>query len=126
MPSEIVRAQMPDGGVVWARITQDRSVRDTGVSDAAFLLTVDGFPEAIASVAQSIRLGVAKARPREVKVEFGIELAAKTGKIVSVLAEAGATAAIKVELTWGKEQSSDKAEEDLLKSEKKSVFESDS
>jgi hypothetical protein len=98
---------MPDGGAVWARISQLDRIRDTGAPDVTSALDVEGFSETIASVARSVQVGLAKLRPREVRVEFGVELAAKTGRVISVLAEAGATATIKVELTWGKDPDPD-------------------
>ena len=106
LASEVVQVRMPSGDAVWARISQLERVRDTGAANVTSALAVEGLPETIASVAHSVQVGLVKLRPSEVKVEFGIELAAKTGKIISVLSEAGATATIKVELTWGNEPES--------------------
>ncbi|MFD3458385.1 CU044_2847 family protein [Nocardia fluminea] len=46
------------------------------------------------------RAGAARFRPDEVSVEFGVELAVKTGKLTSVLAEGASKASIKLTLTW--------------------------
>ena len=41
------------------------------------------------------------------EVEFGLELALKSGKIISMLAEAGATASVKVTLAWKGDEDGD-------------------
>jgi hypothetical protein len=85
---------------VWARVDTPQKVRDTGATDLSAILKVEGLPETIAAVAESIRLGLKNAMPQEVSIEFGLELHARTGKVVSVLAEAGGAATVKVQLTW--------------------------
>ena len=69
----------------------------TGVAAA---LKAEGFPETIKAVAESVRMGLRDVKPNEVRVEFGLELTLKSGKVLSVLAEVGGTASVKVELTW--------------------------
>nr|WP_237695001.1 CU044_2847 family protein [Streptomyces sp. SID5468] len=54
----------------------------------------------IGGVAASVREAAAAAGPDEVSVEFGVELAVKSGVIVSVLAGGGSKAALNVRLTW--------------------------
>jgi hypothetical protein len=98
--SELVRLQLPTGQAVWAQVRTLQGVRDVGMADPAAVFGVEGFPETVAAVAESLRSGLRQLTPREVSVEFGIELHAKAGKIISVLAEAGGSASIKVLLTW--------------------------
>jgi hypothetical protein len=105
--SDLVQMQFPSGQVVWARVDGESlagdttwQVRDTARPESPEIWTVDGFPQTIAAVAESVRLGLDRLVPSEVSVEFGIELHAKTGKIISVLAEAGGSATVKVQLSW--------------------------
>ena len=52
------------------------------------------------ALSASLRQAVDGLLPDEVEVEFGLELALKSGKLISMLAEAGATASVKVTLGW--------------------------
>jgi hypothetical protein len=54
----------------------------------------------VTSVARSLAEPLRAVRPDEVSVEFGIELTAKAGKVVGLLADGEAKGAIKVTLTW--------------------------
>lgn len=54
----------------------------------------------VTSVARSLAVPLRAVRPDEVSVEFGIELTAKSGKVVGLLADGEAKGAIKVTLTW--------------------------
>jgi len=56
----------------------------------------------VRGVAGSVRAALDDLVPDQVQVEFGLELALKTGKLISVLAEGGAAASIKVAVTWGR------------------------
>jgi hypothetical protein len=105
--SDLVQMRFPSGQVVWARVDAEPQagntawqVRDTARPESPGIWAVDGFPQTIAAVAESVLLGLDQLVPSEVSVEFGIELHAKTGKIISVLAEAGGSATVKVQLSW--------------------------
>lgn len=54
----------------------------------------------VTGVARSLAEPLRAVRPDEVSVEFGIELTAKAGKVVGLLADGEAKGAIKVTLTW--------------------------
>lgn len=54
----------------------------------------------ITGVAASVAEGLRAARPDEVSVSFGIELTARAGKVVSLLADGEAKGTISVTLTW--------------------------
>ncbi|MBO3745211.1 hypothetical protein J5X84_03960 [Streptosporangiaceae bacterium NEAU-GS5] len=56
--------------------------------------------ETVEGVTQSVAQALRRVQPDEVSVEFGVELAVKTGKLTSVLAEGSGTATIKLTLTW--------------------------
>jgi Trypsin-co-occurring domain 1 len=98
--SEIVQIQLPSGQVVWARVSTTSRTRDAGLRSLAGVLSIDNFPETVAAVAESVRRGLRHLSPQEVGVEFGIEFHATAGGIISVLADTGGSASVKVQLTW--------------------------
>ncbi|MFD7719384.1 CU044_2847 family protein [Streptomyces sp. NPDC059814] len=111
--ARITRIEMPDGTPVWARISGaeelDRpapgagpTYTDTGFGDIADQVQarVESLHGVVTSVARSLAVPLRAVRPDEVSVEFGIELTAKSGRIVGLLADGEAKGAIKVTLTW--------------------------
>ncbi|MGN5380165.1 CU044_2847 family protein [Streptomyces lasalocidi] len=62
--------------------------------------SVESLQSLITGVARSLSGPLRAVRPDEVSVEFGIELTAKAGKVVGLLADGEAKAAITVTLTW--------------------------
>ena len=99
--SRSVQVQLPSGDVVWAKVETE------GPSDVAAggLLKLD--PEelrkTLRGVSESVREALVDLTPDQLQIEFGIQLTAKSGKITSMLAEAGATASIKVSMSWAKD-----------------------
>lgn len=59
-----------------------------------------GLSDVVRGVVGSLRMGLAAAAPQEVKVDFGIELSAKSGQVISLLADGEGKASINVSLTW--------------------------
>ncbi|MET7857129.1 CU044_2847 family protein [Streptomyces sp. NPDC005318] len=111
--ARIARIEMPDGTPVWARISgagelgrkppgSGLSYTDTGFPDFAGQVQarVESLHGVVTSVARSLAEPLRAVRPDEVSVEFGIELTAKAGKVVGLLADGEAKGAIKVTLTW--------------------------
>lgn len=111
--ARITRIEMPDGTPVWARISGaeelDRSepggltFSDTGFGENLadrVQARVESLHSVVTSVARSLAVPLRAVRPDEVSVEFGIELTAKSGKVVGLLADGEAKGAIKVTLTW--------------------------
>ncbi|MFJ5222002.1 CU044_2847 family protein [Streptomyces sp. NPDC088400] len=104
----ITRIEMPDGTPVWARISgAEELARPSGglvYSDTGFAEQVQARVESlqgvVTSVARSLVVPLRAVRPDEVSIEFGIELTAKSGKVVGLLADGEAKGAIKVTLTW--------------------------
>lgn len=73
---------------------------DTGLSEQV-AARVEGLHDLVLGVTRSVFGAVRQvARPDEVSVSFGIELAARPGKVVGLLAEAEGKAAINVTLAW--------------------------
>ncbi|WNO70402.1 CU044_2847 family protein [Streptomyces sp. AM8-1-1] len=102
--SDLVQAMMPDGTAMWVRVTDDEEgPRDTGFGDAVSR-RLDDLSGTLDTVTRTVRAGLRNAAPDEVALEFGIEVAAKSGKLVSVLTETGGKATLKVTVTWRKGQ----------------------
>ncbi|MFJ1842202.1 CU044_2847 family protein [Streptomyces sp. NPDC088146] len=109
--ARITRIEMPDGTPVWARITgaeelakpaRGPAFTDIGYGDFADQVQarVESLRAVVTSVARSLAEPLRAVRPDEVSVEFGIELTAKAGKVVGLLADGEAKGGIKVTLTW--------------------------
>ncbi|MER5395323.1 CU044_2847 family protein [Streptomyces sp. NPDC002599] len=106
--TRIARIEMPDGTPVWARISGADELEDPGgelsLTDVGFAERIEAQVESlhavITGVARSLAAPLRAVRPDEVSVEFGIELTAKAGKVVGLLADGEAKAGITVTLTW--------------------------
>ncbi|MBB5117015.1 hypothetical protein AF335_24600 [Streptomyces eurocidicus] len=129
MADGIARVRLDDGTVVWARITEAHELEKPGgpgadgsrggYEDSGGALAHGGYEDSSAAgaarrvagmagglsdvvrgVVGSLRMGLAAAAPQEVKVDFGIELSAKAGQVISLLADGEGKASINVSLTW--------------------------
>lgn len=110
--TRITRIEMPDGTPVWARISGAEELdgpepggltfKDTGFGNLTDQVQarVESLHSVVTSVARSLAVPLRAVRPDEVSVEFGIELTAKSGKVIGLLADGEAKGAIKVTLTW--------------------------
>ncbi|MFJ2214738.1 CU044_2847 family protein [Streptomyces sp. NPDC101062] len=106
--ASVARIEMPDGTPVWARISGAEELSrpsggltysDTGFADQV-QARVESLQGVVTSVARSLVGPLRAVRPDEVSIEFGIELTAKSGKVVGLLADGEAKGGIKVTLTW--------------------------
>jgi hypothetical protein len=98
MSGQSLQVELPTGEVIWARVAVDgpQNVASGGLRR----LDVEDLTRTVRGVSASLRAAVDDLVPDEVQVEFGLELALKSGQLISMLAEAGATASIKVTLAW--------------------------
>ena len=98
MSSKPVQVQLPTGEVIWAKVAVDgpQNVASAGLQH----LDVEELGRTVRGLSESLYQAVDGLLPDEVEVEFGLELALKSGKLISMLAEAGATASVKVTLGW--------------------------
>jgi hypothetical protein len=98
MSSKSLQVELPTGEVIWAQVAVDgpQNVASGGLQR----LDVEDLGRTVRGVSATLRAAVDDLVPDEVQVEFGLELALKSGKLVSMLAEAGATASVKVTLAW--------------------------
>lgn len=106
--TRVARIALPDGTPVWARISGAGelsapsgrlSYSDTGFTERVEA-SVESLHALVTGVARSLAEPLRAVRPDEVSVEFGIELTAKAGKVVGLLADGEAKAGITVTLTW--------------------------
>nr|WP_225954993.1 CU044_2847 family protein [Kibdelosporangium phytohabitans] len=97
---------MPSGEAIWVHSAEDRrGPRDVSLRDnAVAILQLPGLVETVQGVLSTVKSAVAKHKPDSLAVEFGLEINAKTGKVLSVLAEAGGKTHIKITATWGSPQ----------------------
>jgi hypothetical protein len=105
--TRVARIALPDGTPVWARISGAAELSAPGelsYSDTGFAERVEASVESLNSlvtgVARSLAEPLRAVRPDEVSVQFGIELTAKAGKVVGLLADGEAKTGITVTLTW--------------------------
>jgi hypothetical protein len=98
MSSKPLQVELPTGEVIWARVAVDgpQNVASGGLQH----LDVEDLSRTVHGVSTVLRQAVSDLAPDEVEVEFGLELALKSGKLISMLAEAGATASVKITLAW--------------------------
>ncbi|MEV5881554.1 CU044_2847 family protein [Streptomyces sp. NPDC052020] len=106
--TRVARIALPDGTPVWARISGGADLSappgELSYSDTGFAERVEASVESlnalVTGVARSLAEPLRAVRPDEVSVQFGIELTAKAGKVVGLLADGEAKAGITVTLTW--------------------------
>ncbi|MEV5984778.1 CU044_2847 family protein [Streptomyces sp. NPDC052051] len=100
--SHIQDVRLPDGTVITARIGAGEAYgeqEDVGFTDAA-LAKMDQLQDLIRGVGGSVLDAARAAKPSEASITFGVELAAKEGLAVAVLARGEAKASLQVTLTW--------------------------
>jgi Trypsin-co-occurring domain 1 len=95
----IVEVQLPNGAVALVR------ANDLGSDVAEKVGWPDRFDfgavaQALEGIADAIRSAVSKAKPTTVRVELGIELAVKSGKLVGLIVEGEGTGSLTVTLEW--------------------------
>ena len=104
---------LPSGDTIWVRLRgagpaaaseHAAGAADAGlgerISSAAEALYLPGFSETIRGIVTSVRQAIDEHRPDSLTVEFAIEITARTGAVLSVLAEGGGTAQVKVTASW--------------------------
>ncbi|MEU7953432.1 CU044_2847 family protein [Micromonospora chalcea] len=97
---EPVRLRMPNGQEIWARVAVEGGPADVAWRGELPSARLDDLVDTVQAVAASVREALSAARPDGWSVEFGIELAVKSGKVISVLTETGAKASLRVTLNW--------------------------
>jgi len=93
-----LQVELPTGETIWAKVAVEGP---TNVSSGVLqLLDIEDLRRTVRGVSLSLRQALDDLAPEKLEVEFGLELSLKAGKLTSMLAEAGATATVKVTLGW--------------------------
>jgi hypothetical protein len=102
----VQRIELPGGAVVLARLNTAGGYggygdddEDVGVMDAA-AAKLEQLRDVITGVGAAVLDAASAVRPDEASVTFGVELTAKAGKALAVLADGEAKGSIAVTLTW--------------------------
>ncbi|MEW2574856.1 CU044_2847 family protein [Streptomyces syringium] len=104
----IVEFALRDGGTLLVRVSDEQAqtpVTTRGASTSAVIERAEGAFESVMGAVRAVTRGVATQvedsvqRPDVLTVEFGIELSAQAGAVITA---AGASAHLKVSLTWNK------------------------
>ncbi|MGV9563969.1 CU044_2847 family protein [Streptomyces sp. NPDC003480] len=100
---------LPGGQTVLARVTPAPGATkpggygsddlDIGVGDRA-VAKLERLGELIQGVGQSVLDAARSARPDEATITFGVEIVAKPGKAIAVLADGEAKTSLEVSLVW--------------------------
>jgi Trypsin-co-occurring domain 1 len=111
--SEIAQVVLPSGDLIWVRVQVAEPAAageradgpaDVGLGEriapAVEALRLPGFADTVRGVVTSVRQALDEHRPDSLAVEFGIEIAARAGGLLSVLAEVGGAAQVKVTASW--------------------------
>ncbi|MEV6398223.1 CU044_2847 family protein [Streptomyces sp. NPDC051907] len=100
----VQQIELPGGAVVHARLSAGGGGYGEDDEDVGFIenatARVQQLEELIAGVGASVLDAAAAAKPDEASVTFGVELTAKSGAALAVLASGEAKASVQVTLTW--------------------------
>jgi hypothetical protein len=110
--SEIAQVILPSGDLIWVRVQAEHATTSDGasgptdvglkerVASSAEALRLPEFNQTIQGVVASVRQALDEHRPDSLTVEFGIEIVARAGAVLSVLAEVGGSTHITVTASW--------------------------
>ncbi|MGW1543097.1 CU044_2847 family protein [Streptomyces sp. NPDC002309] len=110
--SHIQDIELPNGMVVTARIGSADAFddhEDVGFTETA-RAKVEQLQELITAVGGTVLDAARAAGPSEAAITFGVELTAKEGLAVAVLARGEAKASLQVTLTWSLDREADRAQ----------------
>jgi hypothetical protein len=94
----VVDVELPSGRQIAVRAVDLGGAQDVGMLDRLDFANVT---QTIEDIAQAIGDTLDRITPKAATVSFGVEVAVKSGKLVSLLAEGGGTATLTVTLEWG-------------------------
>ncbi|GAA4238536.1 hypothetical protein GCM10022254_54900 [Actinomadura meridiana] len=100
MDEELVEIALPNGQTMLASVTrtdQGGGPQDVGLGQPR---SFEAVTETLQGVGAAIMGALDELRPSRASVEFGLELALKGGKLVSVFVDSGTKASLKVVLEW--------------------------
>src|SRR5258708_37733697 len=84
--SESTQIQLPDGEVIWARVSGQAAARDVDSRGKTATLAANELTRLANAVIGTVRGAVSGQGADEITIDFGVELSAKSGKVIGVLA----------------------------------------
>jgi hypothetical protein len=104
MNGRVQQIELPGGAIVLARLSTPGGGYGEDDEDVGFVENVTAkvqqLEQLVSEVGACVLDAAAAARPDEASVTFGIELTAKSGVALAVLAAGEAKASVQVTLTW--------------------------
>jgi hypothetical protein len=94
----IIDVELPGENPVLLRVTDLGGSADVGALDT---FSLDEVADSIKAIADTLGQALVSASPKKATVEFGLELTLQSGKLISLITEAGGKATLKVQLQWG-------------------------
>jgi hypothetical protein len=98
---DVVEVTLPSGQTMLARVHTTDPV-DAGPSDIGLAeqLSFAGVTETLQQIGSAVVSALVQVRPERASVEFGLDLAVKSGKLTGLLVDGTANATLKVTLDW--------------------------
>jgi hypothetical protein len=98
---EVVEVALPEGQVMLARVHAVDGI-DTGPRDVGLRkqFSLEGVTQTLHAVGAAVLGALDHVGPERASVEFGIDLAIKSGNLTGLLVEGDATATLRVTLEW--------------------------
>ena len=93
---EVIELKVDENTELLAEVEQLGGEEDVSLSG----LNIDGAMDAVKGIAAKIHGVLETVSPQEASVEFGIKLAAKSGKLTGLLVEGSGDASFKINLKW--------------------------
>jgi hypothetical protein len=94
---EIIKAHLPESIEVHLEATNLGGEQLVGFGGSSF----QDITNVIEGIAKSLVATLQKAHPRKASVEFGLEFAVESGKLITVVVKGSSTANLKITLEWG-------------------------
>ena len=100
--SERLRVLLPNGTEIWAeaQTVGPREAEVVGFDGLKAALSLDSLRSAIEGMGTLALSALEKAKPDEVSVEFGLELAVDNGQITALWVKGAGKANLRITLSW--------------------------
>jgi Trypsin-co-occurring domain 1 len=96
-PNALVKVDMGDGQLVTMEVRNVNPERPVGIGD---VLSFDGVAASIEAVAERVTTALARVKPDNASVEFGVDVGVESGMLTGLIAKGTGNATLKVTLEW--------------------------
>jgi hypothetical protein len=86
-----------DGVEFYAEVAQTAGPQTVGLDE---VFSFEGVRSTVSAICRDLAKAWDAVQPAEATVEFGLNVAAKSGKLTGLLVEGGGEASLKITLTW--------------------------